>query len=193
LASLLTAIVGFAGNILTGIILDLNFAKPKWVYVVIAFFITASWVWIAVVQAEFSSKSGAPTVDIDSGNLFNSAFAVYLLFKFFYEMLQTYLYWLMGETGAEQKAGDISRTTGILRSWESIGSTFAYVVGATHWSNLNSMILAFVLWAVTVPFTLIAVFGVWDKTEEVDSKGEGSGSSSSLEEETVIAGSGEKV
>ncbi|KFZ17658.1 hypothetical protein V502_04471 [Pseudogymnoascus sp. VKM F-4520 (FW-2644)] len=193
LASLLTAIVGFAGNILTGIILDLNLAKPKWVYVVIAFFITASWAWIAAVQAEFSSKSEAPNLDIGSGKIFNSAFAVYLLFKFFYEMLQTYLYWLMGETGAEQKAGDISRTTGILRSWESIGSTFAYVVGATHWSNLNSMILAFALWVVTVPFTLIAVFGVWDKTEEVDSKGEGSGSSSSLEEETVIAGSREKV
>lgn len=108
-------------------------------------------------------------------------------------MLQTYLYWLMGETGAEQKAGDISRTTGILRSWESIGSTFAYVVGATHWSNLNSMILAFVLWVVTVPFTLVAVFGVWDKTEEVDSEGKGSGSSSSLEEETIIVGSEEKV
>ncbi|KFY82320.1 hypothetical protein V500_10629 [Pseudogymnoascus sp. VKM F-4518 (FW-2643)] len=193
LASLLTAIVGFAGNILTGIILDLNLAKPKWVYAVIAFFITASWVWIAAVQAEFSSKSEAPNLDIGSGKIFNSAFAVYLLFKFFYEMLQTYLYWLMGETGAEQKAGDISRTTGILRSWESIGSTFAYVVGATHWSNLNSMILAFVLWVLTVPFTLIAVFGVWDKTEEVDRKGEGSGSSSSLEEENVIAGSREKV
>ncbi|OBT62249.1 hypothetical protein VE03_08064 [Pseudogymnoascus sp. 23342-1-I1] len=193
LASLLTAIVGFAGNILTGIILDLNLAKPKWVYVVIATFITASWAWIAVVQAEFSSKSEAPTLDIGSGKTFNSAFVVYLLFKFFYEMLQTYLYWLMGETGAEQKAGDISRTTGILRSWESIGSTFAYVVGATHWSNLNSMILAFVLWAVTVPFTLVAVFGVWDKTEEVDSEGEGNKSSSSLDEETVIAGSGEKV
>lgn len=194
MASLLTAIVGFAGNILTGIILDLNLAKPKWVYVVIAFFITASWAWIAAVQAEFSSKSEAPTtLDIGSGKTFNSAFVVYLLFKFFYEMLQTYLYWLMGETGAEQKAGDISRTTGILRSWESVGSTFAYVVGATHWSNLNSMILAFVLWAVTVPFTLIAVFGVWDKTEEVDSGGEGNKSSSSLEEETVIVGSGGKV
>ncbi|OBT91081.1 hypothetical protein VE02_00094 [Pseudogymnoascus sp. 03VT05] len=121
LASLLTAIVGFAGNILTGIILDLNPAKPKWVYVVIASFITASWIWIAAVQAEFSSKSEAPTLDIGSGKIFNSVFVVYLFFKFFYEMLQTYLYWLMGETGAEQKAGDISRTTGILRSWESIG------------------------------------------------------------------------
>ncbi|KFY24054.1 hypothetical protein V491_02313 [Pseudogymnoascus sp. VKM F-3775] len=193
LASLLTAIVGFAGNILTGILLDLNLAKPKWVYVAIAFFITVSWAWIAAVQADFSSKSEAPALDIGSGKTFNSAFVVYLFFKFFYEMLQTYLYWLMGETGAEQKAGDISRTTGILRSWESIGSTFAYVVGATHWSNLNSMILAFALWAVTVPFTLVAVFGVWDKTKEVDSEGEGSESSSGLGEGTDIAESGEKV
>lgn len=61
-----------------------------------------------------------------------------------------------------QRHGDIARTTGILRSWESIGSTIAYVVGATHWSNLNQMILGFILWLVTVPFTLAALFGRWE-------------------------------
>jgi hypothetical protein len=162
LASFLTAIVGFLSNILTGLLLDLKLPQSKnsrIIYVALAIFITASWTWNAIVQASFSSKPSSPTLDLDSGFIFNSAFAVYLLFKFFYEALQTYLYWLMGETKGEQKAGDISRTTGILRSWESIGSTFAYVVGATHWGNLYSIILAFVLWRVTIPFTLFAVFG----------------------------------
>lgn len=190
MASFLTAIVGFLGNIITGLILDLKIsqsAKSRWIYVGVAILITAAWTWVAVVQVNFSSKAEAPSLDLDSGSVFGSAFAVYLFFKFFYEVLQTYLYWLMGETGGEQRAGEISRTTGILRSWESIGSTFAYVVGATHWSNQNSMILSFVLWGVTVPFTLFAVFGDWSENTKVEGEGEVQGpeSVSDLEEQAV--------
>lgn len=90
-----------------------------------------------------------------------STFAVYMMFRFWYEALQTYLYWLMGEIRAEgvQDKGGVARTTGILRSWESIGSTIAYAVGAVGVSNMNQMILGSVLWGVTVPFTLCAIYG----------------------------------
>lgn len=114
-----------------------------------------------------------------------------MFFKFFYEALQTYIYWLMGEIKGGQKDGDIARTTGILRSWESIGSTMAYVVGATHWPNLNQMILGFALWAVTVPFTLFAVFKDWDYLEEVEV--EDRTSISSLEEQRVVIGDEGKI
>jgi hypothetical protein len=103
-----------------------------------------------------------PAFDLGDGTFFNSAFTVYLFFKFFYEVLQTYIYWLMAEIKGAQQDGDIARTTGILRSWESIGSTIAYAVGATSWSNLNQMILGFSLWGITIPFTILAVFGNWN-------------------------------
>lgn len=120
-----------------------------------------------------------------------SAFAVYMLFRFLYEALQTYLYWLMGEvvrgtgsakhgtTGQEDAIsgggnGMIARTTGILRSWESIGSTIAYAVGAVGVSNLKQMVLGFVLWGVTVPFTLWAIYGEWTPVlEEEEEEEEG--------------------
>lgn len=41
----------------------------------------------------------------------------------------------MAEIKVAQGDGDISRTTGILRSWESIGSTIAYTIGAVHIPN----------------------------------------------------------
>jgi hypothetical protein len=130
---------------------------------------------MAVIQVRLSSMSEAPSFDIGDGAFFNSAFAVYLCFKFFYEILQTYVYWLMAE---------IARTTGILRSWESIGSTIAYAVGATHWPNQNQMILGFALWAVTVPFTLLAVFGNWNVGgSEIQAKEE----DSDPEMQTVVA------
>lgn len=77
----------------------------------------------------------------------------------------------MGEIRNEgaQENGGIARTTGILRSWESIGSTVAYAIGASGVSNMNQMIVGFVLWGATVPFTLVAIFGSWTGEEETES------------------------
>ncbi|KAK4611878.1 Notoamide biosynthesis cluster protein [Fulvia fulva] len=166
LASFLTAVVGAAANISTGAILDLpHFSRPaksKAVYIIVLVFLTAAWIWNAIVEVKLSSMTETPSFDLGDGPFFRSAFAVYILFKFFYEVLQTYIYWLMAEIKGAQRDGDIARATGILRSWESIGSTIAYAVGATRWANRNQMILGFALWVLTIPSTLLAVFGEWN-------------------------------
>lgn len=191
LVSFLTAVVGFLANMITGVILGPKFsqlAKSKFVYIGIAIFVTVSWVWNAIVQVKLSSRSEAPSFDLGGGYFFNSAFTVYMLFRFFYEMLQTYLYWLMGEIKGCQRNGDIARTTGILRSWESVGSAIAYGIGATDVSNLNQMIIGFALWGFTVPCTLMVIFGSWDVLEEVEDQP----SVSSLEEQRFVTGDEEK-
>lgn len=186
--------VGVIANLLTGVVLDLErfsrTARSKGVYIFVLVTVTASWTWNAIVQANLSSREELPDFDIGSGAFFNSAFTVYLAFKFFYEVLQTYVYWLMAEIKGAQREGDISRTTGILRSWESIGSTIAYAVGATHWSNQNQMILGFSLWAFTIPPTVMAVFGNWNEPEVpvVDTKQE----ESDLESQNVVLDATEK-
>lgn len=150
----------------TGIILDLpQFSRPaksKFIYIFVLVTVTASWIWNAVVQTRLTRMSTAPSFDLGSGAFFNSAFTVYMCFRFFYEVLQTYVYWLMAEIKGAQGDGDIARTTGILRSWESIGSTIAYAIGAVHIPNQTQMVVGFALWAFTVPFTLMAVFGDWN-------------------------------
>lgn len=187
--------VGCSANILTGIILDLNHVsrqtRSRGVYLVVLLFVTAAWIWNAITQVKLSRMADAPAFDLGDGPFFNSAFAVYLFFKFFYEVLQTYIYWLMAEIKGAQGDGDIARTTGILRSWESIGSTIAYAVGATHWPNLNQMILGFALWGFTIPFTLLAVFGHWNQpvTTEAEEQSDGS----SLEGQRVILNNDGKV
>lgn len=161
--------VGAIANLLTGVVLDIGqlsrTTRSKAVYTFILLTITASWTWNAIVEVKLSAKKDLPDFDIGSGAFFNSAFTVYLAFKFFYEVLQTYIYWLMAEIKGAQHDGDISRTTGILRSWESIGSTIAYAVGATHWSNRNQMILGFALWGFTIIPTAMAVFGDWNQPD----------------------------
>ncbi|OGE50668.1 hypothetical protein PENARI_c016G05658 [Penicillium arizonense] len=187
LASFLTAVVGASANILTGVILDLNHvsreARSKGMYIFVLVFVTAAWIWNATTEVKLSRMAEAPAFDLGDGPFFNSAFAVYLFFKFFYEVLQTYIYWLMAEIKGAQGDGDIARTTGILRSWESIGSTIAYAVGATHWPNLNQMALGFALWGFTIPFTILAVFGRWNQSE---AQTEEQSDSSSLEAQRVI-------
>ncbi|KAJ5534660.1 Major facilitator superfamily domain general substrate transporter [Penicillium freii] len=190
LASFLTAVVGAAANISTGLFLDLKFlsrgTRSKIVYIVVLVFVTTSWVWNAVVETKLSRMAEPPAFDLGDGPFFNSAFTVYIFFRFFYEVLQTYIYWLMAEIKGAQGDGDIARTTGILRSWESIGSTIAYAVGATHWPNLNQMALGFALWGVTIPFTLLAVFGNWNVAQTIGVEEEEQTDSSSLEAQRVI-------
>ncbi|KAK5797324.1 hypothetical protein VI817_003615 [Penicillium citrinum] len=191
LASFLTAVVGAAANILTGLLLDCNYFsrsfRSKAVYTIVLVFVTASWVWNAITETKLSRMAESPSFDLGDGPFFRSSFTVYMFFKFFYEVLQTYIYWLMAEVKGAQADGDVARTTGILRSWESIGSTIAYAVGATHWSNLNQMTLGFALWGFTIPFTMFAVFGPWNQDEtaiaeeDVEQRAE-----SSLETQSVV-------
>ncbi|KAL3429569.1 major facilitator superfamily domain-containing protein [Aspergillus tetrazonus] len=166
-------------NLTTGTILDLKYfsreTRSKAVYIIVLVFVTASWTWNAVVQTKLSRMTEPPAFDLGDGPFFNTAFTVYMFFRFFYEVLQTYIYWLMAEIKGAQADGDVARTTGILRSWESIGSTIAYAVGATHWPNLNQMILGFALWGFTIPFTLLAVFGNWNQSQIAEADGESSG------------------
>ncbi|KAL4911732.1 MFS general substrate transporter [Aspergillus aurantiobrunneus] len=188
LASFLTAVVGAAANLITGTILDLRFfsreTRSRAVYLFVLVFVTAAWIWNAITETNLSRMDEPPAFDLGDGPFFNSAFTVYMFFKFFYEVLQTYIYWLMAEIRGAQADGDVARTTGILRSWESIGSTIAYAVGATHWPNLNQMALGFALWGFTVPFTLLAVFGNWNQSGTVEGE-ESDSSNLEAQRETV--------
>lgn len=153
-----------------------------------------------MIEVRLSALAETPSFDMGESGSAASAFAVYMMFRFWYEVLQTYLYWLMGEIRGQgaQEHGGIARTTGILRSWESIGSTVAYAVGATGVSNLNQMILGFVLWGVTIPFTLWALYGDWTPVKDVgdssSSSEDDSGASASgldVERQVVVVGDGD--
>lgn len=168
---------------LTGAAVDLpgytQAAKSRAVYLVLTGAITGCWVCITIVQARLSrlGVSEEPFFEVGESGQVASALAVYMLFFFLYEALQTYLYWLMGEVHAargggkaeadsqqqqeEGQAGEIARTTGILRSWEGIENTIVYVVGAAAVSNMKQLVPGFVLWGFTLPFTLWAIYGEW--------------------------------
>ncbi|KAL1628703.1 hypothetical protein SLS56_005695 [Neofusicoccum ribis] len=86
--------------------------------------------------------------------------------------------------------GTLARTTGLLRSFESVGSTFAYTTSATKWRYLYTLIFAFVAWIFLLPFTTYAAWLVPNQPSklEVDGAVEESESSSQVD-----LGGGEEV
>lgn len=67
--------------------------------------------------------------------------------------------------------GTLARTSGLLRSFESVGSTFAYTTSATKWRYLYTLIFAFAAWVFLMPFTTYAAWIVPDQAAKVEVEG----------------------
>lgn len=77
---------------------------------------------------------------------------------------------------------------GVLRTFESVGSTFSYAVGATHWPNLNQEILSFALWVTCLIPTTLAIARVpAEREEDNESKRDGQGKRDGIETPTSYA------
>lgn len=78
-----------------------------------------------------------------------------------YEMIGVWAYWILGTY--DSHSDTLALTTGILRSCESLGSTFAYKVGSSEKATLltNLIVAAVVFWA-SVPTTTWAAWIVPD-------------------------------
>ncbi|KAH8810702.1 major facilitator superfamily domain-containing protein [Xylogone sp. PMI_703] len=172
LGSFLTAIAGISGDLLTGLALDYKpwsrslRAKVIWIWLVCI--ILSLWIWQTTNQVLYDRT--VPKFDWDTSG-FGRAFAPYILFNFTSESLNTYLYWTMGTL--DDGVGTLARTTGLLRTFESVGSTFAFVTGAKHWKYINMLILSFSLFVFQIPFTTFAAWNVPNqpfKNEETDSQ-----------------------
>jgi len=148
-----------------------------WLYLVLL--IVGLWCWLIPNEVLYSQTT--PSLDWASPG-FGRGFAVYVIWSFSLESMQTFLYWMMGTL--DDGVGTLARTTGLLRSFESVGSTCGYVTSATHWKLLNTMILSFVVFAVQIPFTTTAVWMVGDSVEKKEEKGG--------DKEVVLGGSEDK-
>ncbi|CAO1636283.1 unnamed protein product [Sympodiomycopsis kandeliae] len=161
LVSLLTAIMGLTANAFIGLVVDskklgANQAKrAKYTWIFVGFLTTSLWIWQTITQVHFTRNSDPVDWADSSRGRFNNSIAVFALWKFAYECQLCFLYWLVGTFPYE--AGGIERAMGVLRTFESLGSTFSFAVGATHWPNLNQGVLAFALWMTCLIPTTLAI------------------------------------
>ncbi len=75
-----------------------------------------------------------------------------------------FTYWLMGTFFNDLES--LTLGVGIVRSFESIGSCLAFGIGAAQVSPMVNLIIAFVMFFITIPFTSVAVFLVPERPSE---------------------------
>ncbi len=75
-----------------------------------------------------------------------------------------FTYWLMGTFFNDLET--LTLGVGVIRSFESIGSCLAFGIGAAQVSPMVNLIIAFVMFFITLPFTSWAVFLVPERPND---------------------------
>ncbi|KAL9097934.1 MAG: hypothetical protein Q9165_000260 [Trypethelium subeluteriae] len=154
LGALTSGIAATAANLFWGWFLDLKFVRrptmAKLVWAIFAALLLALFGWQVANENLYENSPGKVTLDWDLPG-FGRGFAVNVLFRFMNESHYMFVYWIVGTF--DQDVSTLTLTVGILRSFESIGSTLANGIGALHIKPMTNLIVAFVLFVAAVPTT----------------------------------------
>ncbi|KAF2146964.1 uncharacterized protein K452DRAFT_218703 [Aplosporella prunicola CBS 121167] len=184
LAGFIVAVLSLIVDFGFGWLLDSDYAgltrrrslTARYSWLLITVFYTATWIWNFVLQADLAKTS--PQLDIDSPG-FGRAVGVYIFYRIGYEIASVWQYWVLGTFDSD--IATLAYTTSILRAGESLGSTFSYGVGASKSASLmTNLIVAAVVFWVSVPTTFWAAWRVTDA--EVEMPGRNTSNSTSAED-----------
>ena len=88
---------------------------------------TLMWIWVMIVQHDLQYNTPATALDWLSPG-FGRAFGMYIMLQTTGNMVQNYLYFLMGTIG--DGTLELSRSTGLLRGVESWGQCASFGISS---------------------------------------------------------------
>jgi hypothetical protein len=94
-----------------------------------------------------------------------------------------FVYWIMGAFFDDIET--LTLAVGLLRSFESVGSCLSFGLGAAKIKPMVNLIVAFVMFSITIPSTFAATFLVPERPID-ERKALSDDGSSGLEDEKVI-------
>ncbi|KAK8035842.1 major facilitator superfamily domain-containing protein [Apiospora marii] len=159
LASFLSAVTGTIACALFGLFLD----SPRFSvrtrlragFVGSCGAFTLLWVWVLVVQHEYEAR---PPKGLDWASPgFGRGFGVYIMLQTVGNVVQNYLYFLIGTIG--DGTSELSRGTGLLRGVESWGQCASFGISSSRFSPFWTAVINVVFWTVSL---VPAYFTVWD-------------------------------
>ncbi|KAF4494084.1 DUF895 domain membrane [Fusarium agapanthi] len=159
LASLTSGIAATGANIFWGWFFDLKyFSRPQlaritWVFLAVT--MTALFGWQFAMELEYRNANPAVTLDWDLPG-FGRGFAVQVLLRFMNESHYMFAYWIIGTFFEDVET--LTLAVRLVRSFESLGSCLAFGVGAAKVPSLTNLIVAFVMFCISLPSTSFAVF-----------------------------------
>lgn len=74
-----------------------------------------------------------------------------------------FVYWIVGAFFNDLEA--LTRVVGIVRSFESLGSALAFGIGAAKFAPMVNLVVAFIMFCITIPATTWAVLLVPEHPE----------------------------
>ncbi|KAI9899484.1 hypothetical protein N3K66_005945 [Trichothecium roseum] len=180
LASFLSAVTGSLAGVLFGFFLDSQKLSIK-TRIRLGFFIscgifTTMWIWVLIVQHGFEQQR-PDYLDWTSPG-FGRAFGIYIMLQTTGNVVQNYLYFLVGTVG--DGTLELSRSTGLLRGVESWGQCASFGISSSKFSPYYTAVIDVTIWCVAL---IPAVFTIW----EIEEKSEVAQGEGKAVEETIIS------
>jgi MFS family permease len=159
LNSLLTALIPGLTDVVFGILLDVNHfkrstrVKTSWITALII--MTGFFVYSLILQ-DYFDKHPQTGIDWTGYPDFAKAFIPFQVFRIGGEMLFNWLYWVIG--AYQFTSDEVSHCSAIIRSLESLGQTFAFVIGTVNQNDMTNLAVAVGVFYLSAISTTYIVF-----------------------------------
>ncbi|KAK4125176.1 MFS general substrate transporter [Parathielavia appendiculata] len=188
LGSLVSGIAATFANIFWGWFYDLKYfsrptlAKICWLFFVIT--MLASFGWQVSNEKLYGDSNPRVTLDWENPG-FGRGFASMVFLRFLNESHYMFVYWIVGAFFDDIET--LTLAVSLVRTFESVGSSVSFGIGAAAVSPMINLIISFVMFGLTIPATSAVVFMVPERPVDLRKDVDGS---SSGEESEVADGSG---
>ncbi|KAK4450147.1 major facilitator superfamily domain-containing protein [Podospora aff. communis PSN243] len=174
LASFLSAITGTIACGLFGLFLDSQKLTVKTRirsgFLLSCGLFTLMWIWVMYIQHEYEFVTKPKGLDWTTPG-FGRGFGMYIMLQTIGNMVQNYLYFLVGTMG--DGTSELSRGTGLLRGVESWGQCASFGIGSSKFSPFYTTVINVVFWTVSLVPAFFTIWEVQDrKIVEKDVSGE---------------------
>ncbi|KAK8055598.1 MFS general substrate transporter [Apiospora rasikravindrae] len=117
---------------------------------------TLLWIWVLVIQHEYEAH---PPKGLDwTSPGFGRGFGVYIMLQTVGNVVQNYLYFLIGTVG--DGTSELSRGTGLLRGVESWGQCASFGISSSRFSPFYTAVINVVFWTLSLVPACISVWEV---------------------------------
>jgi MFS family permease len=163
LASFLSAITGTIACIFFGMFLDSKkFTVKTRIRVGFLFscgLFTLMWIWVMVIQHDYQNS---PPKGLDwTSPGFGRGFGMYIMMQTIGNMVQNYLYFLVGTVG--DGTSELSRGTGLLRGVESWGQCASFGISSSKFSPFYTTVINVVFWTLSLIPAAVTIWEVQDR------------------------------
>ncbi|KAL2193370.1 major facilitator superfamily domain-containing protein [Corynascus similis CBS 632.67] len=161
LGSLVSGISATFANIFWGWFYDLKYFRRPTLAKVCWFFFVGSMLgcfgWQVSNEKLYGDSNPRVTLDWENPG-FGRGFASMVILRFLNESHYMFVYWIVGAFFDDIET--LTLAVGLVRTFESVGSSIAFGIGASAVSPMVNLIIAFAMFGITIPTTSWVVFMV---------------------------------